>query len=92
MAYRKGELSKRAIDQGWPHQVALEARFCTGDQYFTLHYFCKDLSLCQRGHAFRREERDYVVFCFAESSHAELFNAKFGGEITDPKDRPRWPR
>lgn len=60
----KGELSKRAIDQGRPHQVALEARFCTGDHYFTLHYFCKNLRLSQRGHFFYRDCVGFIVFCF----------------------------
>lgn len=92
MVYRKGELSKAAVDQGWPHQVALEARFCTGDRYFTLHNFGKDLSLCQRGHFFYREGIGFNVFCFAKKEHAELFKAKFGGEIIDPKGRPKWPR
>jgi hypothetical protein len=92
MPYRKGELSKPAIDRGWPHQVALEARFCSGDQYVTLHYFCKDLSLCRRGHTFVRGDRYYTVFCFSEREHAELFREKFGGKMIHPKDRPRWPR
>jgi hypothetical protein len=92
MVHRKGELSKSAIDNGWPHQVALEARFVTGDQYFKLHHFCEGLSLCQRGHFFYRDTVGFNVFCFAEREHAEQFRNKFGGEIIDPKDRPKWPR
>ncbi len=83
MVYRKGELSKSAIDQGWPYQVAVEARQCTGDQYMTKHTFCMDLSLCSRGHAFRRDNTDYVVYCFAEREHAEMFQQRFGGEMHD---------
>ncbi|MDO9381698.1 MAG: hypothetical protein Q7T86_02445 [Hyphomicrobiaceae bacterium] len=91
MVYRKGELSKFRIDRDWPHQVALESRLCTGDNYLTHRFFCRDLSLCDRGHAFVRDGEYWNVFCFAEREHAERFQQRFGGEIMDPKDRPRWP-
>lgn len=92
MVYRKGELSKSAIDRGWPHQVALEERFCTGHQYFTLRYFCEGLSLCDRGHCFCRDGSYFNVFCFAEATDAEKFQQRFGGELMCPKTRPKWGR
>ena len=49
---RKGELSPAGIDRGWPHQVVLPARFSQrGNGYQEIHEFCKDLSICSRGHA-----------------------------------------
>jgi len=48
---RKGELSPAAIDRKWPHQVVLPARACEGGGYNKIHEFCKDLTLCSRGHA-----------------------------------------
>lgn len=93
MVRRKGELSSAMIDRGWPFQVALEARLSMGDRYYTVHYFCKDLSLCPRGHHFYRDGKDFNVYCFAEREHAELFRAKFGGgEIVDVRERPKWWR
>ena len=94
MVYRKGELSKTAIDRGWPHQVALEERFCTGHNYYRLRFFCEGegLSLCSRGHCFNRDGSYFNVFCFAELEHAEKFAAKFGGQLMCPKTRPRWGR
>ena len=50
------------------------------------------LSLCKRGHTFYRDNKWFNVFCFAEREHAARFTARFGGEMIDPKDRPRWPR
>ena len=91
MVYRKGELSKATIDREWPHQVALPASRCTGRNYVTIRLFCEGLSLCPRGHSFRRDSIDMIVFCFAERVHAEQFQARFGGEFIDPKDRPKWP-
>lgn len=92
MSRRKGELSKSMIDRGWPYQVALEARLSMGDRYYTVHFFCKDLSLCPRGHGFYRDGKDFNVYCFAEREHAERFHARFGGELVDATNQPRWYR
>lgn len=92
MVRRKGELSSAAIDRGWPYQVALEARLSMGEHYFTVHFFCDDVSLCPKGHGFFRDGKDYNVFCFAELEHADLFHRKFGGEIVDARERPKWWR
>src|SRR5438046_2202587 len=68
VVYRKGELSKATIDRNWPHQVALPAAHCSGANATTIRLFCEDerLSLCVRGHSFRRDDLDVIVFCFAE--------------------------
>ena len=87
MAKRKGELSQRTIDREWPYQVAIPAETCRGDGYVTTHYFCEGLSLCPRHGYFRRDDRDYVVFCFADASHAELFRARFRGEVVAARKR-----
>lgn len=89
MVRRKGELSSAMIDHGWPHQVALEARLSMGDRYYTVHFFCNDLSLCPRGHGFYRDGKDFNVYCFAEREHAERFQARFGGEFIEPNKRAR---
>ena len=91
MVYRKGELSKGMIDRQWPHQVALRGDHCAGHNYVTIRLFCERVSLCQRGHTFRRDDIDMNVFCFAERAHAEQFQARFGGEFIDPKNRPKRP-
>jgi hypothetical protein len=88
-----GELSKAAIDSDWPHQIVLPADSCTGKNYTIHHAFCKGLglSLCVRGHLFRRDNKDFHAFCFAERRDAETFLSHFGGELIDPKKRPSWP-
>ena len=91
MVYRNGELSKGTIDRQWPHQVTLPAQRCTGHNYVSIRLFCEGLSLCPRGHSFRRDDIDFVVFCFADRAHADQFHERFGGEVIDPKDRPGWP-
>jgi hypothetical protein len=89
MVYRKGELSPAAIDRGWPHQVALREAACMGANHKVHLDFCKDLSLCPRGHSVYHEHTTWRVFCFADPAHAALFREKFGGEPFDPKDRGR---
>lgn len=92
MVYRKGELSKASIDRGWPHQVALPACRVNGANYVTVHLFCDDekLSLCVRGHWFRRDGEDHIVFCFAKPEDADKFAQRFGGEHMRPETRPPW--
>jgi hypothetical protein len=85
VATRKGELNKRAVDTGWPYQVALPADACTGAQYDVVHNFCRGLSLCARGHYFRRDGIARNVFCFAAKEHAEMFRKRLGGDMIIPK-------
>lgn len=92
MVRRKGELSSAMIDAGWPYQVALEARLSMGDRYYTVHFFCDDLSLCARGHHFFRDGKSFNVYCFSEQEHAERFQSRFGGELHDARRHPRWYR
>jgi hypothetical protein len=92
---RKGELSPAAIDRGWPHQVVQPARGCEGGGYNEIHEFCRDLSLCPRGHAVFHEDEWFNVYCFAEREDAEKFMQRFGGDWFDPKQRGKgsnWAR
>lgn len=81
MVYRKGELSKAAINRDWPHQVALSAEYVRGRQYIILHRFCRGLSVCPRHRSFRRDDKEYVVYCFSERSDAQYFAMHFDGEL-----------
>jgi hypothetical protein len=95
VVYRKGELSPAAVDRGWPHQVALPEPHATGARHEVIRVFCKDLSLCPRGHAVHRDDQWWQVFCFAEQEHAEKFMQRFGGEKFDPRRRGKgsnWAR
>jgi hypothetical protein len=95
MVYRKGELSSTDIDRNWPHQVVLSARACEGTGYDDIHEFCKDLTLCSRGHSVCDGGEWFHVYCFADPAHAEKFKQRFGGEKFDPSQRGRgksWAR
>lgn len=90
MIYRKGELSPAMIDRGWPHQVALPASACKDGGYKVVHEFCKDLSVCPRGHSVFHGSEWFNVYCFAEAADAEKFMQRFGGEKFDPTQRGEW--
>ena len=89
MVYRKGELSPAAIDRDWPHQVALPASASLNGGYKAIHDFCKNLSLCSRGHAVIHNDEWFNVYCFSDSADAEKFMSRFGGEKFDPTQRGR---
>jgi hypothetical protein len=89
MSRRKGELTKSRMDRDYPHQVALPADQCTGENGRIIEAFCADLSVAPRKHSFRRDDRWHVVCCFADPAHAERFRERFGGEAFDPKLRGR---
>lgn len=88
MAYRKCEMSTHDINTNFPFQVAvIQPREGLYELDKARHAYCKDLSLCQRGHFFRRDGSDWVVFCFAEKAHADMFKTEFSGEDFDPKGK-----
>lgn len=86
---RRGELSKGTVDRGWPHQVALPALVVVA-RFKEINEAARRQSACTRTHAFRRDDVDYVVYCFAKVDDAKAFNVLFGGELMGPEDRPRW--
>jgi hypothetical protein len=54
--------------------------------------FCRSLSLAPRHPTVRRNDVDYVIFCFADSDHAESFRVQFNGAPFDPSQRGRRTR
>ena len=94
MARRKGEMTSRAIDRGWPHQVALRGEFVRL-MFFAIEEFKRGLSVCARGHTVAQAGDWWQVYCFADPEHAEKFRLKFNGRKFDPalKGRGRnWAR
>jgi hypothetical protein len=89
MTPRKGELTPARIDREWPHQVALAAEQVKRGNNAVIHEFCRELSLCPRNHTVQRDDVTYIVFYFAEPSHAGRFRVRFSGARLDPMDRGR---
>lgn len=93
MVYRKGELNSGRIDRDWPHQVALPETSVVGKHITIMERFCHGLNLCPRRQHFRRDDIEYIVFCFQTELDAGYFRTYFGGEPMTPSTRPpRYPK
>ena len=69
------------LDEAWPHQVMVNAKVASGQnpagQFCALH----DLLVSSQHKSVRRDDRDYLVYCFKHPDDAELFTAQFNGEL-----------
>ncbi len=87
MPLRNGEVTSRMNERMCPHIVELlvpENGF--GDQLSALHSFHANLGIAHHlGRAIRKNDRDYVHWCFADEQQAKSFHAAFGGEIVKPE-------
>jgi hypothetical protein len=67
------------------HHVALSADKVRGHKNHDVVYaFSEAFSVAPLTYSLRRDEGDYVVFCFAEPDDAKAFCEQFGGERLRP--------
>jgi hypothetical protein len=79
---RKGETGRAQLSRWWPHHVALAAEVVRGiANGETVRGFASALSVAPRTYTLRRDDRDFVVFCFKQPGDAREFAMRFRGEV-----------
>jgi hypothetical protein len=76
-----GRVTISQIKRGWPHHVALPAEAMRGATNMPMYVLAKGLGGAPRPYRMERDNRHYVVFCFATAEAARTFAERFGGEV-----------
>jgi hypothetical protein len=85
MTRRKGEYSKSRLDREFPHQVIVPADRCTGANSAVIDSLCRNLTLGPRHHSIFHQDRWHLVYCFADTAHANYSGRHSAARYSIPK-------
>jgi hypothetical protein len=76
------DMTNNEIDRACPHQVEIRIPVgaALGTPLTDMHAFCRERELSYQTSSDSRKVGDFVRFCFADRTHANVFEVKFGGK------------
>jgi hypothetical protein len=90
MSRHRGEITRARLDREWPHNVALPAEALRGAVNSTpIYVLAKELAGEPRRYRLERDSDEFVVFCFVTAEAAQMFHARFGGEVLPVAEKTR---
>ena len=81
MTRARGQSSRTLLHREFPHQVAVLAQKVAGKALDKVIAFHAELGVPVKTHSIRKDDRWYLLYCFADPQQAARFQAEFGGEI-----------
>jgi hypothetical protein len=89
MIRRKGQITRSTLKPKWPHHVVLPAEKARGlAKSEEVHSAAKALSAAPLTYHMRRDDGEFVVFCFTKPEDAQTFCDRFGGDLLVAPSRP----
>lgn len=81
MTRYKGVPSKRTIAREFPHEVVVPAENVGGYNIPAVDVFFAQIDQPKHSSSLRKDDRDFLIYYFADPQYARSFQAVFGGEI-----------
>lgn len=83
MTRARGQSSRTLIEREHPHQVLVLAESVSGKTLDEVIAFHAKLGIPTIRRSIRKHDDWHSLYCFADANHAKLFQAMFGGEMSE---------
>jgi hypothetical protein len=86
MTRAHGQSSRSTLNREYPHQVLVLADNIGGSTFNRALAFHKQADVPIQNYEARKDDKWYLLFCFAERKNALAFQLAFGGELLDRRN------